>query len=99
MIHNRAIVVFQPAGGKAANQQVFIDLTPGTMTVTRTNASGLLVSASGTAVPMDDSRDESATRSAGALRWTGSKIPDVDLVGAIHRTVRNPAANRRQSRN
>ncbi len=63
MIHNRVTVVFQPAGGSAAdainaaNQQVFVDLTPGTMTPTRTNASGLLVSASGAAVPMDDSRD------------------------------------------
>jgi hypothetical protein len=93
MIHNRVTVVFRPAGGSAAdainaaNQQVFIDLMPGTMTVTRTNASGLLVSASGTAVRMDDSRDEFATRSAGALRWTGSEIPNVDLVGGIHCTV------------
>jgi hypothetical protein len=45
MIHARVTVVFQPAGGTpadavpAANQQVFIDLTPGTMSSARANRS------------------------------------------------------------
>lgn len=62
MIHNRVIVFFQPTGGTAAdtvvaaNQQVFIDLTAGTMSAAQTNATGLLVTGTGTAVPLDDSR-------------------------------------------
>src|SRR5580704_9154433 len=67
MIQNRVNVVFQPAGGTAAdaipaaNQQVFIDLTAGTMSPARTNATGLLVAGpgAGTAVPLDDARDYS----------------------------------------
>ncbi len=64
MIHPRVTVVFRPAGGAstdaipAANQQVFLDITPSKMTAARTNALGLLVSGtgSGTPVSMDDSR-------------------------------------------
>jgi len=64
MIHPRVTVVFQPAGGAsadavpAANQQVFLDITPGKMTAARTNAAGLLVTGTGPGkpVPMDDSR-------------------------------------------
>ncbi len=67
MIQNRVNVVFQPAGGSAAdaipaaNQQVFLDLTPGTMSAASTNATGLLVAGAGagTPVPLDDARDYS----------------------------------------
>jgi hypothetical protein len=66
MIHAGVTVVFQPAGGTpadavpAASQQVFIDLTAGTMSSARTNATGLLVNGmAGTAVPLDDARDYS----------------------------------------
>ena len=49
-------IVFQPSTGTAAdaipaaNQQVSIDVTVGTMTAGQTNAAGLLVDTAGTAI-------------------------------------------------
>jgi len=94
MIYAHVNVVFQPAGGTtadaipAANQQVFIDLTAGTMSAARTNGTGRLVSGTGagTDVPLDDSRTYSVLvqstaaaavppASAGtALRPTGGRL-------------------------
>ena len=64
MKHPKVTVVFQPAGATpadaktAANQQVFIDLTPGTMTAAQTNALGVLVTPApgNKQIELDDSR-------------------------------------------
>ena len=71
MKHPKVTVVFQPAGATpadaktAANQQVFIDLTPGTMTAAQTNALGVLVTPApgNKQIELDDSRtDRKSTR-------------------------------------
>ena len=60
---NNAIVVFQPDGAAladavpAANQHVYIDLTVGSMTYCKTNATGKLVGSNGSSpVSLDDTR-------------------------------------------
>lgn len=71
---NNVTVVFQPDGASvadavsAANQHVYIDLTAGTMSYCRTNASGKLVGSNGSsAVSLDDSRSYRVVVSPTAL--------------------------------
>jgi hypothetical protein len=72
MKHPKVTIVFQPAGGtpadaqNAANQGVFIDLTPGTMTAAQTNAQGVLVSSApgNKQIELDDSRSYQVVVSA-----------------------------------
>ncbi|MFN7923846.1 MAG: hypothetical protein U0Q16_27335 [Bryobacteraceae bacterium] len=73
MIQNRVTVVFQPAGGSAAdsipaaNRHVYIDVTAGTMTACRTNAAGLLTNTAGAPQPLDDARSYQVVTSATPL--------------------------------
>src|SRR5262245_28628385 len=93
-------VMFQPTGASsadavaAANQHVYIDLTAGTMSYCRTNASGRLVGANGMSpVSLDDTRSYQVMVSSSALgsppastsgtsaRVTGGRLTVVPQIG------------------
>ncbi|MCP5115792.1 MAG: hypothetical protein GY953_33605, partial [bacterium] len=100
MIHQRVTIQFLPTGGSAAdaiaaaNQHVFIDLTAGTLSPARTNATGLLVTATaaGSAIPLDDSRQylivvldgapaaPPAANAAASVRVVGGRISVVPRI-------------------